>query len=111
MVANVQAEKTADNKVVQTTRVKVNTAIWAPRPEQEQVGVGDLVYVRAPGHCPAGSVGYVRELGADWKGDLTLRIDLVKLDPLAWPTAALWVYPDNLWVLFTEDWATKPRGG
>jgi hypothetical protein len=107
MILPINAEYTQDRKVVQSTRFRVNSQLAS----QDRVGVGDVVFVRDPPKCPQGSVGFIRELGADAWGNLIVRIDLIKADPNSWPVKALWVYPDHLWKGFTERWWEQPPAG
>jgi hypothetical protein len=89
------------DRVTQSTRFRVHSMVSG----NDSVGVGDLVFVKRPDQCPSGSIGFIRELGADCSGgSLIARIDLCKSDPMSWPTAELWAYPDDLWKVFGERW-------
>lgn len=101
MVPAVKAEYLEDRKVSQQTRFRVESNVSG----NDVVGVGDLVFVRQGSICPIGTPGFIRELGADGFGMLIVRIDLIKADPMSWPTREVWVYPYYLVKAFTEKWA------
>jgi hypothetical protein len=105
----VKARRNPDGTVVQTDRVRVKSCVAG----NDVVAVGDIVCMwldtnRLP-VCPDGGfssvLGFIRQLGADGFGDLIVRVDVIKTDPMRGLLGGeVWAYPEDLWKTFTEEW-------